>query len=679
MNPQNRFRKVRLDFHNSPLQAEIGAQFDADEFADTLAAAHVNSVGCYAKCRYGMSYYPTRIGTRHPALTFDLLGAQIEACRKREIAVSVAFSVAWDAEAARRHPEWRQLGPDGAPRRSATGAPGVFVCLNSPYIEELLLPQTEEVLRAYDADGLWFGGLRSADQACWCERCRRDMRDSGLDGDDPAQRRRYGENTICGFLEKISAHVRRIRPAVDLEYDSLERVGARRVVAQVTDFEIECPPAARGYLAFTLFARHLRTLGRPTRGVTSGCFRDDGDFGSSKNHDQLRWETATMLANGSQCAVSDPLHPRGRLEPAVYGRLGQVFAAVARREEWCCGAVPMTEIAVLADDSRETCGTADAPDAVWGAVRLLVETHCQFDIVDREADFAKYELLILPDNREIDAPLAARIQTHIERGGRLMASGLAGYSAAAGDFAIPGLGVKYAGFSPSSTNYLRLVPAAAPRPGSVFAPGKRHPPGTAFAAPQDSPDMPLAVRYPFVQVEPGPETEVIAAAWRPYGARAPEQGGAPCPAPWDRPAPYPAIVRRSSVIYFAAPIFDAYQRDGDTHNRLLFQRCLDLLLPRRLLHTDGPPTLEGSLMRQPGRVIAHLVNYVAGRRGRGPETIDQAPPLHNVALRVRTAKPVKAYLAPSREPVAFDYAHGYVMLTVPVVDVHQMAILASRY
>ena len=38
------FRQVHLDFHTSPAIPEVGADFDAEAFADRLVAARVNSV-----------------------------------------------------------------------------------------------------------------------------------------------------------------------------------------------------------------------------------------------------------------------------------------------------------------------------------------------------------------------------------------------------------------------------------------------------------------------------------------------------------------------------------------------------------------------------------------------------------------------------------------------------------
>ena len=52
-----RCRQVHLDFHTSPHIEGVGAAFDPDHFAATLAAAHVDSVTCFARCHHGWIYY----------------------------------------------------------------------------------------------------------------------------------------------------------------------------------------------------------------------------------------------------------------------------------------------------------------------------------------------------------------------------------------------------------------------------------------------------------------------------------------------------------------------------------------------------------------------------------------------------------------------------------------------
>ena len=64
------YRQIHLDFHTSEAIEGIGADFDPDEFADTLAKAHVNSITVFARCHHGWIYYQSQANPEriHPHL-----------------------------------------------------------------------------------------------------------------------------------------------------------------------------------------------------------------------------------------------------------------------------------------------------------------------------------------------------------------------------------------------------------------------------------------------------------------------------------------------------------------------------------------------------------------------------------------------------------------------------------
>ncbi len=80
-------RQVHLDFHTAPQIPDVGAEFDAEAFGDTMTRAHVNSVTVFAKCHHGHLYYNTNRPERHPGLRadLDLLERQVEALHQRGI------------------------------------------------------------------------------------------------------------------------------------------------------------------------------------------------------------------------------------------------------------------------------------------------------------------------------------------------------------------------------------------------------------------------------------------------------------------------------------------------------------------------------------------------------------------------------------------------------------------
>ena len=94
-------RQVHLDFHTSELIEDIGKSFSKKQFQKALQIGNVNSINIFAKCHHGWTYYPSKIGERHPHLDFDLLGQQIEVCHEIGVTAQAYVTVGWSAKDAR--------------------------------------------------------------------------------------------------------------------------------------------------------------------------------------------------------------------------------------------------------------------------------------------------------------------------------------------------------------------------------------------------------------------------------------------------------------------------------------------------------------------------------------------------------------------------------------------------
>lgn len=154
--PSRPWRKVHLDFHNSRHIPRIGERFDPDEFGDCLQAAHVNAIVGFAKDMHGYFYYPTVFGPIHPGLSFDLLGMQVEACRKRNIKVYAYYCTTWDNHLAEQHPEWLVWKRDRTTYLPAFDHPPgwTVLCLSNADFVQLVLDHNRETLERYDLDGI---------------------------------------------------------------------------------------------------------------------------------------------------------------------------------------------------------------------------------------------------------------------------------------------------------------------------------------------------------------------------------------------------------------------------------------------------------------------------------------------------------------------------------------------
>ena len=660
-------RQVHLDFHTSPDIPDVGADWDAGHFVETLQRAHVNSITLFAKCHHGMNYYPTAIGPVHPALSFDLLGAQIAACHAAGIRCPIYVSVVWDVSAAERHPEWRQVGCDGrqigrGPLENGRGWP--WLCVNTAYADELIA-QTDELMALYDCDGFFFDILMYDADGCLCARCLPDMLRQGLDPANQAHRRAHTTAVARRFMERMSARVRAKLPDAGIFYNSrwgLQFEGEQQYYSQV---EIESlPTGGWGYGFYPLWSRFARNFSLPMLGMTGRFHRSWADWGGLKHPAALRFECGGILATGGAISIGDQLHPRGKLNGAVYEVIGEAFRDVEAVETHCIGAVAAPDIGLLVlEQDSDRAGVGSAGGAVEGAGRILLELHQQFDVITAGCpDFARYRLLVLPDRAVADGAVLARLKRYVAGGGKLLLSHEALLDETGFGLADE-MGVDYLGRCESVPDYFQLTAPA------LHSSVSR--PGFAYSL----------YEGPGVRVAPRDGTERLAEGYEAYFNRDWQHFSShDWTAPRHEAAGYPAITRHGGVVYIYGPIFAAYQQHGNLTFRAVVGGCLELLLPDAVLQTDAPASAEVALMRQGERDIVHVVNYHANRRSPAHvEVLDEPVPLRDITLRLRRRTPTSAVrLLRAGTALDFDEHDGVIRVVVPRVDAHELVVFAGE-
>jgi len=661
------FRQVHLDFHTSPHIPEVGADFDAGEFVRTLQAGYVNSVTVFAKCHHGYSYYPTRVGTPHPHLARDLLGEMIEACHRASIRVPVYTTVVWDELAWATHPEWRQLSPEGhvvGPSDSPLEPGWKNLCLNTGYAD-YVVAQIEELLDLYDGDGLFVDIVRYGQTPCVCATCLRQMLEQGVNPEDPAQLRRFALEAERRFMARTTQAIRAKKPAQSIFYNSRLRmewdaeVGNRPEMDDFTHLEIESLPGGFwGYDHFPLYVRYFQTFDRQLVAMTGRFHTAWGDFGGLRNREALAFECFLALAHGATCSIGDQLHPRGRLGPAVYARIGEIYAEVERREPWCVGTQPLPEVGVVTANAGRRMGDGGIHESDRGALHVLEQCKYQFQFVDAGSDLSRYTVVVLPDEVPVDAALAAKLRACLAAGGHLLITGRSGWDEAAGDFVLAReMGVHYAGEATFAPDYLVLEPALAdgiePLHHVCLLPGLR------------------------VTVEPG--GQVLARSGAPYFNRTWQHFCSHQYTPMDRPTDEPVVVQNGPVIYVARPLFREYAESSRRVHRLVLANCLKRLLPRpRVGAHNLPSTAIVTVRQQRGDLLVHLLHYVHQRRGRDLDVIEDVLPLYDVTVSVRAAgRPSAVRLVPEGQPIEWAWEDRYVRFTVPRVNGYQIVQLVD--
>ncbi|MDF1514527.1 MAG: beta-galactosidase trimerization domain-containing protein [Anaerolineae bacterium] len=674
MNTELPFRQIHLDFHTSRFLEDIGINFNADEFADTLVKAKVNSINLFARGHHGWIYYETQKypERRHPHLNCNLLKEQIGACHARGIKTPVYITVQWDHYTATRHPEWRVMNADGSLEGTPPYEDGFYrrLCLNTPYVD-WLKGFVGEVIDLLPVDGLWLDIVDAQDCSCWY--CQQGMAEMGLEPSNASDRMLYGKHVLHKFEAEMTEFIHAKSPDLLIFYNA-GHVGPRHRPMKdwFTHLELESLPSGGwGYLHFPIAARYARTLGLDYLGMTGKFLTTWGDFHSFKNRAALEFECFHMLALNAKCCVGDQLLPNGQICQDTYDLIGSVYSQVAEKEPWCSYAVQVAEIGVFTPEEFDSALHRGQSDfrPIQGAVRMLQETQQQFDIIDSLSDISQYKVLILPDRIPVDSELKEKINTFVTAGGKIIASFASGMDAGQTEITLPGLVLPLYEPGPADTDghlvrgreysrnqYLEYI---VPRP--VFSQGMAE---TEYAMYMRG----MAIQAPS-------SAQILADTVASYFDRDYMHFCSHRQTPSSGERVHPAVVQQGNIIYFCHPIFSQYQTKAPFWVKVLFQNALARLLPEPIVQVKAPSSLLAMLNKQTqrNRHVLHMLYYVPERRCEEYDVIEDIVPLYDIPVRIRTGPQVQTVkLVPEDISLPFTVEGDAVNFIVPQLTGHCM-------
>ena len=644
-----------FDFHTMPACPDVGANFDVDAFTDRVLACGVDYLVFPARCNLGMAYYDTKVGIRHPSLKYDLMGRIAEACKHKGIAFSAYINVGLSHEEALRHREWTVVSPEGY-----TYLPDRLdhffrrMCYNSPYAEHLL-EMVREVVSGYPIAGMFLDCM--LDAPCVGVECIRQMKQRGVDWNDPAARAEFAHESTISMSRRIADTATAIKKDLLLYFNGIALEDQQDIGTYV---EYEClPTGGWGYESLPLYARYARNLGKPLLNQTARFHKSWGDFGGIRTAASLEYDCLYGLANGMRTTIGSHLHPRGDLNHAVFDLVERVYTGLQKLEPWLDGAVPETDIAVVAPDAGFRDVYADdqvqGQGELRGAARMLCELNMQFDILPNSMPCRGYPLLVLPDRVTLDQQAVENVRAHLDAGGTILSTGWSGLDPDRGDFVFSEWGVKFHGGDSHDPAYFAVEPALN----------------------AGVPDMPHNFYGQGTATEALEGTEVLARIVAPYHNRHWDGEHGYLYLPPDKVTDQAAVTLRGPVAHISHPVFGSYFQDASIPLRQIVANLLSRLLPEPLVVIDGFPSFaRATVTRQPDRRMVHLLAYVPERRGKTIDMIEEPIELRDVplALRADGRKPQRVYLAPQQEELQFRIGDGYIHTTIPVLAGHALVV-----
>jgi len=638
---------VNLDFHTSPLIEGIGEKFDAKKFAQTLKNAHVDSINLFSKCHHGHTYYPSKVSSMHPKLKFNLLKEQIDACREVGIKTPIYVTVGWSAKDADEHPEWNQINfftkkTDymGIPADEGADAETPLrhcvwkaLCPIGPY-GDYMEALTREICESFDvSDGMFFDICFWNDH-CICEHCKKSMVEMGLDPENFEDVKKHYVIGHRAFAKRMTDVVHEYAKDAPVFFNG---GGANMNRPEYNDchtyFSLEdLPTAWGGYDLMPVRAKYFERFGLMYQGMTGKFHHAWGEFGGFKNKEALRYECADMLSVGAEPAVGDHLHPSGEIDESTYAIIGHAFEYAGKIEKYSENTRTYTDLALWVGHNS---------DSDLGASKIIQMMHLDFDVVKGGDDISKYNCMILPDRIKFSDEDKAALLAFTARGGKIIAS----YESIFDE-----LGIKKIAPSTADNDFIRCDVEDFVTPFLSYS--------SAYKVESDG--------------------EVMAEVFEPYFNRTVGHYCGHKNTPYKtEPAEYPALVRRGNVLYFAHPVFEAYNKSGNYVLERYIIQAIESIYDKPIITEELPSCARVRIResKNEGFLALHVLYAPPVNRG-NVCLLPDFPKLHDVKVTIKVDREISTAISePDGEAIPFTKDGDKITLSLPPFRLHKLIIL----
>ena len=637
-------RCVHLDFHTSPDITGIGERFDKKKFTETVKAASIDLMTVFAKCHHGYAYYPSKLCPMHPGLSFNLLGELRDAIHAAGAKAPIYITAGWSKKDADEHPEWHQIdfttkraayvGEDTlkitSPDAPLTDCSWTCLCLAGDYLD-YLEKLTREVCESFDvSDGIFYDICFYGD-ACVCDSCKRGMLKMGLDPESYDDAKKYYSLSRIRVMKHLTSVVHEYAKDAPVFYNGGADMNRTEYHPYQTHYELEdLPTAWGGYDLMPIRAKFFEKYGKLFLGMTGKFHHAWGEFGGFKDKEALRYECADMLSVGASISVGDHLHPSGDIDESTYALIGHAFDYVKKIERYSENTKAHTNLALWLSH-RE--------DSDMGASKLLQNMHLEYDAVDSGDDLGKYSAVILPDRVPLTREDEEALRTFTENGGKLIAS----YES------IPeGLGIEKVRPSECDKDFIQF---------SI----------DEFKTPFLSYSSAYIVKT---------EGEVLADVYEPYFNRTQSHFCGHKNTPYKlEAAEYPALVKCRGVLYFAHPVFEAYNKSGNYVLERYISGAIESFYEKQIEVKNLPSSGKIRLREGNGFLALHVLYAPPINRG-NVCLLPDFPKLYEVEVSLKTDRNITSVkTAPCDVEIPFTQKDGKVLFTLPPFRLHELVIL----
>ncbi len=592
--------RIHIDSHVPAVARELGNNFNAEATADKFVAAKFEMVQIFTKCHFGNSYYFTDIGVRHPALRVDMFREMSEALVARGITAIAYYSLIPDAAQAKLHPDWavyydkkQDLGFDHVTNCTS-------MCLQSPYVDKIVLPQVREIAENYPVSGIFFDFGRSFSY-CGCQWCQQAFKaETGLimpenDEHDP----NWGDYILWKrgeqgrFEQKMDALRNTFNKdftfVVNYSYTVRNPESGPKLTDFITMDVVEKNEPCGLNVSFN--AKYLATVNKSYEIMTTRMINWWSSWGL-KPYNTLLYQNAVIQTHGGKSILADRWDLDWNSDDIIMQYFADMNEFITGVTRYLGGAVPVAKAAILnCRESQRNAGKSPSNDIIKqlagmeAAHKILVQNHIPCLIIDEE-NLERYidrlELLIVPEQTIRDPVLQKQLAGFVKKGGLLLGSLETGLGSCMEElFGIECLQEFMRGF-------ISIPPE--------FMHGK-----------YPFPEIPFDAR--FMEFKRKDAREIAQAYHSVYAIDSGFGFG-----PIDRTRALPGVSVRQHgyghAIYCGAEIFGNYRKTNNPQIKHFIKSLIMAYKPELIISHDAPDSVEFARSESAGATFLHCFNYV---------------------------------------------------------------------
>ena len=434
------YRGYLIDHHSPDPPVVTLDKLDVDEYETFFKEANINNLMLYCKDHWGVAYYDTKAGKKHPGLKDDWIAKLKPVLKKLNIEFNAYYCLEYETYAPIAHPEWSTLKPDGTPLRLTGRIPKWGMpCYETGY-RQYVLEQLKEIVSWYQPDSLFLDIFGKS--LCYCPACRSKFENRyGYKLPESESGLKQHNNDVVEFLDHCAKDmlkdildtVKGIDPEIRVTINFAALYS--KEIRDMLDYQFTEPWAGNWLSA--AYARDTAPDQYPQLGP--------GDVSEVYNYQpESVYVLAASQIVAQGCRVfmySGSQHPDGTLEHEEAKRIGVAYREVEKFEEYLSDRQVIADIGIVQSDTAAKIGNDSSivvnaikrvkqgsrhRNAILGAMKLCDYSKYTWNVVPEqeltEERAAKYKVLLLPNVFYVSAELKKVLEGFIKAGGTLISS-----------------------------------------------------------------------------------------------------------------------------------------------------------------------------------------------------------------------------------------------------------------